>query len=73
MVQKFGNPKGKKVPIATGKYSKQEYLPNRAALNQLTGGNPEQRSLGNYAKLTPSGNAAPTNYQTIIDMGSPKQ
>jgi hypothetical protein len=69
---KFGNSKGKPPPIATGKYAKHEMLPNRAALNQLTGGNPEQRSLGNYSKLTPSGISAPSTYQTIIDMANPK-
>jgi len=69
---KFGNPKGKLPRIATGKYSRHEMLPNRAALNQLTGGNPEQRSLGNYSKLTPSGISAPNTYQTIIDMANPK-
>ena len=51
---KFGNPLGR-VPRAKGKGGKQEMLPHRNAMAQLTGGTPEQRSLGNYAKLTPSG------------------
>lgn len=67
---KFGNFRGNKIQIAAGKYSKQAVLPNRAALNQLTKGNPEQQSLGNYAKLTPSGAAGATNYQSIIDMAN---
>lgn len=66
---KFGNPKGK-VPLAAGKFSKVALLPNRAALNQLTKGDPEQQSLGNYAKLVPSGLAAPSSYQSIIDMAN---
>ena len=44
-------------------------LPSREAVNQLTKGGPMAMSLGNYAKLTPSGAGAPTSYQTIYDMG----
>jgi hypothetical protein len=33
-------------------------FPDRAALMQVTKGNPMQQSLGNYAKLTPSGASA---------------
>ena len=51
-----------------GKGGKQEMLPSRHAVNQLTGGDPVQRSMGNYAKLTPSGAGAPGSYQDIIDM-----
>ena len=52
------------------KGSKEYLLPNRHALAELTKGNPWQRSMGNYAKLTPSGANAPTSYQDIIDMGT---
>lgn len=50
--------------------SKQQLLPHRNAVEQLTKGNPWQRSMGNYAKLTPSGANGPMNYQDIIDMGT---
>lgn len=43
-------------------------LPSRRAMNQLTKGNPSQRSFQNYAKLTPSGRNAPLSYQDITDM-----
>lgn len=52
-----------------GKGGKQELLPSRHAMDQLTKGNPWQRSMSNYAKLTPSGANAPSKYSTIIDMG----
>ena len=42
-------------------------LPSRKAMNQLTKGDPEQRSTLSYAKATPVGNL-PTTYQDIIDM-----
>lgn len=35
------------------KGSREELLPSRHALSQLVGGDPTQRSLNNYAKLTP--------------------
>lgn len=47
-----------KVPKPKSKALKQEYLPSRSALTQLTKGTPTQRSLGNYAKKTPSGAGA---------------
>jgi hypothetical protein len=47
-------------------------LPNREAVNQLTKGGAQAMSLGNYAKLTPSGAGALTSYQSIIDQGYPK-
>ena len=53
-----------------GNGSKQQLLPHKDAVEQLTGGNPWQRSMGNYAKLTPSGANAPMNYSDIIDMGT---
>lgn len=36
-----------------GKGGGQEYLPSRHMLNTLTGGDPAQRTLGQYAKATP--------------------
>jgi len=44
-------------------------LPSREAVNQLTKGGAQAMSLGNYAKLTPSGAGAPPSYNTIYDMG----
>jgi|RhiMethySRZTD1v2_1073278.scaffolds.fasta_scaffold1790999_2 hypothetical protein len=52
------------------KGAKQETLPNRHALNTLTKGDPLQRSIGNYAKASPTGAAAPLNEQTILDMAA---
>lgn len=40
-------------PGKGGKRSSQEFLPNRHALNSLTGGDPSARRMGNYAKRTP--------------------
>jgi hypothetical protein len=51
-----------------GKGGKQEMLPSRHAVSELVGGSPVQRSLGNYAKMTPSGAGAPGTYQDIQDM-----
>jgi hypothetical protein len=48
------------------KGSRQAMLPSRAAVRQLTKGDPTQQSLGNYAKLTPSGAGAPGNYPSTI-------
>lgn len=53
-----------------GKGGTEELLPGRHAMAQLTKGDPWQRSIGNYAKLTPSGANAPTSYQDIIDMAA---
>lgn len=48
-------------------------LPNREAVNALTKGGPAAMSMGNYAKLTPSGaGAMGASYQSIIDRGYPK-
>jgi hypothetical protein len=41
-----------------GKGGKQELLPNRHAMNTITRGEPWQRSINNYAKVTPSGEGA---------------
>jgi len=67
----FAGSRGK-LPAPRGKTRSLERLPNRHALAELTQGDPIQRSLGNYAKLTPSGaNAIPT-YDEITQMGLPK-
>lgn len=51
---------GKNVSKVVGKGSKCEYLPNRMARAQLTGGDMVQRSMNNYAKSTPGvGNESP--------------
>lgn len=52
-----------------GKGGGAQYLPNRAAVNKLIHGDPAQRSMGNYAKLTPSGASAPQTYPAIIALG----
>lgn len=75
MNDKFGSKKinpgtGRLVNSGPSKGSKQHLLPHKDAVEQLTKGNPWQRSMGNYAKLTPSGRNAPMNYQDIIDMGT---
>jgi hypothetical protein len=36
----------------------QPMLPNRAAVNRLVSGEPWEKSLNNYAKVTPSGEGA---------------
>ena len=51
------------------KGSRQSMLPHKDAMDQVTKGDPWQRSIGNYAKLTPSGAGAPSEYQDIINMG----
>lgn len=56
---------GRQVPLnkGMGKDSKQEMLPHRHALSQLTGGDPLQRRMGNYAKATPGvGDESPSIY-----------
>ena len=52
------------------KGSRQSMLPHKDAMDQVTKGDPWQRSIGNYAKLTPSGAGAPSEYQDIINMGT---
>lgn len=69
---KFGpksiNPGTGRLIQHVGKGGGQQLLPGRHAMNTLTKGDPWQRSMGNYAKLTPSGANAPATYQDIIDM-----
>jgi hypothetical protein len=67
-MKKFGKPMFQpKKP--KGKGGGQAMLPNRAAVAALTKGDPTQQSLGNYAKLTPSGANAPATYGGIMDEG----
>lgn len=47
--------KGQSITRQKGKGSQSELLPSRHAMTQLTQGDPMQRSLSNYAKLTPIG------------------
>jgi hypothetical protein len=71
---KFGpkriNPGTGRLTVNQGKGGKGQLLPHRSAMNELTKGNPWQRTFQNYAKLTPSGANAPTSYQDIIDMAT---
>lgn len=49
---------------------KEERLPSRFARDQITGGDPVQRSMNNYAKKTPSGpNADSPNFLMMSMMG----
>jgi hypothetical protein len=45
---------GKTKVFNKGKGSKSEMLPSRSAMTQLTRGDPAQRTIGQYAKKTPS-------------------
>jgi hypothetical protein len=72
-VNKFGpkkiNPGTGRLVTIKGKGGGLQTLPSRHALNVLTKGNPEQRSINNYAKLTPTGSSAPGTYADIMNMG----
>lgn len=46
--------KGGRLDRHDGKGSKSEMLPNRHAVAQLTGGDPAQRTMQDYAKATPT-------------------
>jgi hypothetical protein len=69
---KFGpkaiNPGTGRLTHIRNKGSREQLLPGRHAMEQVTKGNPWERSIGNYAKLAPSGANAPATYQDIIDM-----
>lgn len=56
-----------------GKGSKSQMLPSRHALDTLTKGDPSQRSIGMYAKLTPIGSGAPGRYDDIQLLGEPAE
>lgn len=66
---KAGNPRGRPPKAIINKGANSQMLPSRTALAQLTKGSPIQRSLGNYAKLTPSGASALPTYDSITAMG----
>jgi hypothetical protein len=68
-MMKFGKLKGAQPKRPRGKPGLQELLPSRHAMSQLVAGDPTQRSLGNYAKLTPSGAGAPGTYPAIMSEG----
>jgi hypothetical protein len=52
-----------KIDKVENKGSKQEMLPHRHALTQLTKGDPLQRRMSNYAKATPGiGDQSPSIY-----------
>lgn len=61
------NPRTGRLNVKTTPHS-QTLLPGRRALNQLQKGTPWERSIGNYAKLAPSGANGPMTYQDILDM-----
>jgi hypothetical protein len=68
-MKKFGRPLTPQPKKPKGKGLGHAMLPNRAAVAQLTKGDPAQQSIGNYAKLTPSGGGAPSTYGGIMDEG----
>lgn len=67
---KFGKVLGTQPKRAKGKPGRQEMLPSRHAMASLVGGSPMDRSMGNYAKLTPTGaGAMAESYPTIMSEG----
>jgi hypothetical protein len=68
-MKKFGRTLGTPPKRAKGKGGGQEMLPSRHAMSTLVGGSPMDRSLGNYAKMTPSGAGAPQTYPAIMQEG----
>jgi len=54
-----------------GKGSQQELLPNRHAVNRLTGGETWERTINNYAKVTPSGENA-KDMPSVLEMAQVK-
>jgi hypothetical protein len=54
-----------------GKGGRQELLPNRQAINRLTGGETWERSINNYAKVTPSGENA-LDVPSVLEMAQVK-
>lgn len=62
------NTPDKTLTLATKRLNPSAHLPSKRAMRML--GDPTQQSLGNYAKLTPSGAAAMSvPYSTIMDQG----
>jgi len=68
-MKKFGRPLTPPPKKAKGKGLGHAMLPDRRAVAALTKGDPAQQSIGNYAKLTPSGGSAPATYGGIMDEG----
>ena len=66
---KFGKILGPQPKRPKGKLGSQEMLPSRHAMSTLVGGSPMDRSMGNYAKMTPSGAGAPGSYPAIMQEG----
>ena len=61
----------RKIIKQKGKGGQQELLPSRTAVNRLTGGETWERSVNNYAKVTPSGeNAIET--PSVLEMAQVK-
>ncbi|MCK1742185.1 hypothetical protein IVA80_15275 [Bradyrhizobium sp. 139] len=56
-----------KITKHKGKGGAQEMLPHRKAMTQLTAGDAFQRSINNYAKVTPSGEGA-LGAPNVMDM-----
>ena len=61
----------RKIIKQIGKGSQQELLPNRHAVNRLTQGETWERSINNYAKVTPSGESALT-VPSVMEMAQVK-
>lgn len=61
----------RKLPkLTANKGSRTAMLPSPKAVREITKGDPVQQSLGNYAKLTPSGLAGMIQpYSDIMNMG----
>ena len=59
----------KGVKVHAGKGGGEQMLPSRHALQTLTRGDPLQRTIGNYGKLTPIGAGAPGKFADIQAMG----
>jgi len=70
-MMKFGKVgKGLQPKRPKGKGGGQQMLPSRHAMSTLVGGSPMDRSMGNYAKLTPSGaGAMQSTYPEIMSEG----
>lgn len=59
------------IGLLKGKKDKSEVLPNRRTVSKLVNGETWQRSLNNYAKVTPSGENA-LNAPNINEMNRVK-
>jgi hypothetical protein len=60
-----------KIIKQVGKGGQQELLPNRHAVNRLTGGETWERTINNYAKVTPSGESA-VKAPSVMEMAQVK-